>query len=104
MKQAKRNNILLFICLFILLSCSGIKDEDYKNYAKFYVDKTVLMEIYNHDSIKLNSSLDSLYSATKINPDQFNKFILSLKENKEKWNNFYKEVDEYLESQIQKQK
>jgi len=104
LKQAKRNNILLFICLFILLSCSGIKDEDYKNYAKFYVDKTVLMEIYNHDSIKLNSSLDSLYSATKINPDQFNKFILSLKENKEKWNNFYKEVDEYLESQIQKQK
>ncbi|MFA7287843.1 MAG: hypothetical protein WC055_03085 [Melioribacteraceae bacterium] len=104
MKQVKRNNILLFLSLFILLSCSGIKEEDYKNYAKFYVDKTVLIETYNHDSIKLNSSLDSLYTATKINPDKFNNFILSLKEDKEKWNLYYKEVDEYLELQIKKQK
>lgn len=104
LKQAKRNNILLFICLFILISCGGIKDEDYKNYAKFYVDKTVLTETYNHDSIKLNRSLDSLYSATKINPDKFNKFILALKEDKEKWNLYYKEVDEYLELQMKKEK
>jgi hypothetical protein len=104
LKQVKRNSIVLFISLFILLSCSGIKDEDYKDYAKFYVDKTVLMETYNHDSIKLTSALDSLYSASKINPGQFNEFILSLKENKEKWNLFYKEVDEYLGLQIQKEK
>ncbi|MEG8945831.1 hypothetical protein [Rosettibacter firmus] len=99
MKQVKRNNHIVLFAISILLlivNCSEKKiDED--TAIRIYVENIILEEkySYNLDSLKINQK--KLYEKYNTSREEFENYLKNLKTDIEKWQNFFKKANTYLQ-------
>lgn len=96
LKQVRKSKSALFIFfLLIIFACSQKKINE-ETAIKVYVENIIVEEKYSSapDSIKYyKNKVFAKYNTTE---EGFREFLLSLDNNTERWNNFFRKADTYL--------
>lgn len=98
LKQVKRNNIIILfvVLLFTLLSCQkGKMDED--KLVRIYVENLIIEETYisNPDSLIIKKEI--LYKKFNTTKENFEKELIKLGSDREKWEGFFNKSRALLE-------
>lgn len=96
MLAGKINFIFLFIAINLLFACSN--DEiNLNTLAKVYVDLSVAEDYYNN-SDSLKTIKEEIFRKYSINEEVYKQSFLKFDANKEKWDEFYKIANTYLDT------
>ncbi len=100
MKPAKRSNYILILLIIILLlfhiKCSKENiNED--TAVKIYTENVIIEEKYAYNPDSLRLSQKKLFERYKTSKKKFENYLNKLRTDIEKWQNFFKKADKYLE-------
>lgn len=91
--QVKSINIIFFITLF-LLGCNKNVDDD--TLVKVFVENLIVQERYYNNSQVLEIKKQEIFKKYNIDESKFMNSLLSLKYDRDKWNNFIRKSNDLL--------